>query len=60
MYIYLCMYVWVGRNKHYALLRRVLKIHCPTMKYIYVSVNLCNQAIRGLTENFRQFIFLCM
>ena len=24
--------------------------------YIYVSVNLCNQAIRGLTENFRQFV----
>ena len=24
--------------------------------YIYVSVNLCNQAIRELTENFRQFV----
>ena len=23
---------------------------------IYVSVNLCNQAIRELTENFRQFV----
>ena len=23
--------------------------------YVYVSVNLCNQAIRELTENFRQF-----
>ena len=34
--------------------------------YIYVSVILCNQKIRELTENFRQFvncgqfIFLCM
>ena len=33
---------------------------------VYVSVNLCNQPIRELTENFRQFvncgqfIFLCM
>ena len=24
--------------------------------YIYVSVNLCNQAIRELTENFRQLV----
>ena len=28
----------------------------PTLSLIYVSVNLCNQAIRELTENFRQFV----
>ena len=26
------------------------------IEYVYVSVNLCNQAIRELTENFRQFV----
>ena len=25
-------------------------------RHVYVSVNLCNQAIRELTENFRQFV----
>ena len=29
-----------------------------TYIYIYVSVNLCNQAIPELTENFRQFVKL--
>ena len=32
-------------------------VHWKQMRcYIYVSVNLCNQAIRELTENFKQFV----
>ena len=31
-------------------------IDFATYRGIYVSVNLCNKAIRELTENFRQFV----
>ena len=35
---------------------RVITVISNILIYIYVSVNLCNQAIRELTENFRQFV----